>query len=332
MAKAEPAFSLFGWQGITLQVPADWNLGRVDGNYQSGYARLDDAQIVRAEVEWREGAKRQLAIEELVDRYVGGLKKKAEKSGLPFALTRRARFLRDKRWLEGSEYELFIWEADYRAYNLARCCPHCGRIVLLRVLTQLQEKAEDLVEGVISSLGDHAREGQICWSIYGLRFQLPEDFKLSGQELKSGHLQLSFAKDRQVCRVHRLSLAHLLLKDATLADWYQGFFHKQLRDFKIAVEEIPLRGHPGLRVRGQPRSRWLQLVRPLPFLNPRPRQFQDSRIWRCEAADKICIIDHLYRKREEGEDLPLRLSDGYFCHQDSQTESPGHAQLPAGAQ
>ncbi len=332
MAKTDPQWTLFGWQGITLQVPADWNLGRVDGDYKSGYARLDDDQIVRAEVEWREGKKRQLPIEQLVDRYVAGLEKKAKKSDLPFAVTRRARFLKDKRWLEGSEYELFVWEADYRTYNLARCCPECGRIVLLRVLTRLQEKAEDLVEGVIKSLDDHAHEGQVRWSLYGLHFQLPADFKLSSQELKSGHLQLSFAKDRQVCRVHRVSLAHLLLKDTGMADWYEGFFRKHLRDFKVAVEEAPVRGHPGLRVRGQPRSRWLQLIRPLPFLNPRPRQFQDSRVWYCEAADKICIIDHLYRKREEGDDLPLRLSDGYFCHQDSQTEPPGHAQLPASAQ
>ncbi|MBM3278022.1 MAG: hypothetical protein FJY95_08065 [Candidatus Handelsmanbacteria bacterium] len=327
MAKTET--TLFGWQGITLRVPPDWNLGRVDGDYKSGYARLDDDQIVRAEVEWREGAKRQLSVEQLVDRYLGGLEKKAKKAGMSFAATRRARFLKDKRWLEGSEYELFIWEADYRTYNLARACPQCGRIVLLRVLTRLQEKVEDLVDQIFGSLEDHPRQGQVSWSLYGLHFELPEAFKLSGQELKSGHLQLSFTRDRQTCRVHRFSLAHVLLKGVSLADWYQGFFRKQLRDFKVEVAAEDLRGHSGLRVRGQPRSRWLQLIRPLPFLNPRPRQFQDTRVWRCEAADKICIIDHLYRKREEGEDLPQRLSDGYFCHQKPQTDPGGDAQLPA---
>lgn len=332
MAKAEPASTLFGWQGITLQVPADWNLGRVDGDHKSGYARLDDDQIVRAEVEWREGKKRQLSIEQLVDRYVEGLEKKAKKTGMPFAVTRRARFLKDKRWLEDCEYELFIWEADYRTYNLARACPLCGRIVLLRVLTRLQEKAEDLVASVFASLQDHPHEGQVTWSVYGLHFQLPEAFKLSGQQLKSGHLQLDFSRDRQVCRVHRLSLAHLLLQHTTLAEWYQSFFRKPLRDFKVEVSEEELHGHPGLRVLGKPRSRLLQLIRPLPFLNPKPRQYQDSRVWQCAAADKICIIDHLYRKREEGEDLPLRLSDGYFCHQEPQTKPGGDAQLPAGAQ
>ena len=43
----------FGWQGIRLRVPSEWELGRVDGDMSSGYARLDDARMVRAEVEWR---------------------------------------------------------------------------------------------------------------------------------------------------------------------------------------------------------------------------------------------------------------------------------------
>ena len=27
----------FGWQELELDVPADWNLGRVDGSYEKGY-------------------------------------------------------------------------------------------------------------------------------------------------------------------------------------------------------------------------------------------------------------------------------------------------------
>ena len=43
----------FGWQGIRLRVPSEWELGRGDGDMSSGYARLADARMVRAEVEWR---------------------------------------------------------------------------------------------------------------------------------------------------------------------------------------------------------------------------------------------------------------------------------------
>ena len=38
----------FGWQGVCLRVPDEWNLGKVDGDAKSGYARLDDSEIVRA--------------------------------------------------------------------------------------------------------------------------------------------------------------------------------------------------------------------------------------------------------------------------------------------
>ncbi|HIG18679.1 MAG TPA: hypothetical protein EYQ31_16105, partial [Candidatus Handelsmanbacteria bacterium] len=41
----------FSWQGVRLRVPSEWELGRVDGDADSGYARLDDARMVRAEVE-----------------------------------------------------------------------------------------------------------------------------------------------------------------------------------------------------------------------------------------------------------------------------------------
>ena len=336
MAEPRTEWIKFGWQGVNLKVPEDWNLGRVDGNYASGYARLDDAEIVRAEVEWREEKLRGKAVArigDLVDRYIGNLAKKAEKTDTSFSVERRAKFLKDERWLEGSNYETFTWEADYRAYNLARICPHCGRIVLLRILTRLQEDLGDVIETVFSSLEDHPRDGQVIWSIYGLSFLMPADYKLSEHELKSGHIQLSFEKGKQVCRVQRLSLARMLLKDTTLKGWYPTFCKKQLRDLVFEAFEEEVHGHEGLRVAGRPRSRWRQLLRPLPLINPRPRQYLDNRVWHCHVSDKICIVDCLSRKKGEAGDLIRRVTDGYICHQEqAEAEPRDHAEFAAGAQ
>ena len=41
-------WSHFGWQGIQFDVPADWNLAQVTGEYESGYLRLDDDDMVRS--------------------------------------------------------------------------------------------------------------------------------------------------------------------------------------------------------------------------------------------------------------------------------------------
>jgi hypothetical protein len=334
-SKSTVQWSDFGWQGIRLKVPENWNLGKIDGDYKSGYARLDDDQIVRAEVEWRDtrGGRHAGNVTELVDRYLANLEKKAAKTDMPFEVHRRAKFLKDKRWLAGYDYETFIWEADYRAFNLARVCGECGRVILLRLLTRLDEAPEPWIDQVFQSLEDHPQDGQIAWSIYGLRFSMPEQYKLKEYQLKSGHIQLSMEEGRHICQVHRISLAHILLKNTTLTDWYSGFFKKQLRDFNYEVFEEEIGGHPGLRIEGRPRSRLRQLLRPLPFLNPRPRQYLDARVWHWEAGNKICIVDHLYRKKGEKDDLTQRISDGYILYQEAaETQPRGNAQLAAGTQ
>ena len=332
----------FGWQGIRLRVPEDWELGRIDGDAASGYARLDDVRMVRAEVEWRAPPKRGIRrpVEDLVGRYVDQLQKKADKAGMELRVERRAKFLRDKRWLEGSEYETFVWEADYRAYNLARACPDCGRIVLLRIMTEKNDPGGEigLVNDVLPTLEDHPREGDEgqYWSVYGLTFHAPEEFQLTEKELKSGHLKLIFEKDggAQTLRVHRLSMAHMLLRETSIVDWYPSFFRKDLRDVSHEIQAATLRGgHEGLRVSGRPQSRWRQILRPLPFVNPRPRRHMRGAVWHCPDQNRICIVEHLFKKLDQAGDLLDRLMDGYVCHEEEAAADTGSdAGLAAGAQ
>lgn len=320
----------FSWQGVRLRVPDEWELGRVDGDASSGYARLDDSRMVRAEVEWRaapvRGARR--PVTDLVDRYIEQLQKKADKSDLPFSVQRQAKFLRDKRWLEGSEYETFVWEADYRAYNLARACPDCHRIVLLRVLAPVGENAEALVNEVLPTLEDHPREadgGHTFWSVYGMQFLSPPGFELSEHELKSGHIRLTFSADggNRSLRIQRLSMAQMLLRERDLAAWYPDFFRKDLRDFKHVVSPGTARGHEGITVQGGPRSRWLQILRPLPLVNPRPRRYLQGAAWHCPDQNRICAVDYLSKKPQESDDgLLEELIDGYVCHAQ---QAPTHA-------
>lgn len=326
MARAQIRWADFGWQGIRLRVPEEWNLGRVEGNHQSGYVRLDDAELVRAECEWRmlkEPDREPLEI--LVDRYLSSLQRKAQKGKISFSVQRHLKFRGDQSWLAGREWEVFSWEADYRAHNLALKTDG-GRVALVRLLSRLDERPMEVFESVCRSLEDQFRQERWFWSVYGLSFWMPAEFRLESHELRSGHIQLSFEQqDKQLCRIQRLSLARLLLKEVELVDWYPAFFRKQLREMDIQVEKTRVRGHPALRVSGRPKSRWRQLLRPLPWVNPRPRLYQDSRVWHCEEADKICVVDHLYRREEQRGDLAERLADGYICHQqETEVESRGH--------
>ncbi len=319
----------FGWQGLRLHVPTDWNLGRVDGDAEKGYARLDDAEIVRAEIEWRKLKGREVGVplSDLVDRYLEGLKKKADKSGAGFEVQRRARFLREKQWLDGYDYELFTWDADFRAFNLALRFVSTQRVILLRILAQRNEDLVDVVDRVFRSLRDEADRDQHLWCVYGLRFFMPAEFALSGHELKSGHIQLRFEQGRRECRVHRLSMARLLLKGSDVEQWYPVFFKKQLRDFVIDITQEQVEGHVGLRLAGRPRSRWRQLLRPLPFVNPRPRLFMDARIWHRQDQDKISVVEYLYRKRDDTSDIVETVVHGHFI-EEAKVKSGGDDVFP----
>jgi len=314
---AEKDWEDFGWQGLRLRVPSDWNLGRVDGDAEKGYARLDDAEIVRAEIEWRKLKGREVGVplSDLVDRYLEGLKKKADKAGAGFEVQRRARFLREKQWLDGYDYEVFTWDADFRAFNIALRFVSTQRVVLLRVLAQRDEDQIDVVERIFRSLREEADREEYLWCVYGLRFFMPAEFALVGHELKSGHIQLRFQQGRKECRVHRLSMARLLLKGSDVEQWYPAFFKKQLRDFVIDITREEVEGHVGLRLAGRPRSRWRQLLRPLPFVNPRPRLFMDARIWHRQDQDKISVVEYLYRKKDDASDIVETVVHGHFIEE-----------------
>jgi len=264
-----------------------------------------------------------------VARYLEGLAKKAQKTDVPFAFQRDVRFLRDVAWLEGCEHETFTWEADYRAHNLA-VKTRAGRIVLLRLLCRKGEDLGRVGEAVFASMEDHFQAEEWPWSLYGLRFSVPAAFALESQELRSGHIQLSFQRGKETLRVHRLSLAQTLLRETALADWYPVFFRRQLKDVLAEIAATQVEGHPGLEVRGRPRSRWRQIMRPLPLVNPRPRVWLDTRVWHCQQSNKICIVDYLYPQKACTEGLAARIAHGYHCHEEAAPTDPrGDAELAA---
>lgn len=319
MAAPARGWTEFGWQGLCLRTPDDWNLGRVDGGPDTGYVRLDDAEIVRAEIEWRT-AKRGVhqPLDALVERYLESLRKKASKAGLEFQVKHESRFLGDRAFLEGREYQAFTWTADYQARNLA-LRTHPDRIVLVRLLSRVGEPDDGLAAQLLPTLQDQRGQAVWDWAVFGMRFAMPSQFKLESNELRSGHIKLTFESGRELCRVERLSMARMLLGDQDLAAWYPVFFAKQLRELIIDIQPAQVHGHPALRVTGRPRSRFRQLMRPLPWISPRPRVYTDALVWHCAPANKICVVEHQFRRRDQAGDMTERIADGYVCHEEAAT-------------
>lgn len=329
MSQKDPNWYTFGWHGITFEVPKEWNLGKLSGDLRtgnSGYLRLDDAEIARVEVEWRASKRGEPPVSRFVDKYIQNIEKKAKKRGVDIKVHRKARFLKDKAFLEDKDYDTFMWEADYRAYNLTWRCRTCHRVVLIRVLAKMEENLSALASKVMASLQDHVEDGRVFWGVYDLACTVPEGYILEEHSLKSGLLGLTFEGRNRSLRVECISLAEMALRNVSLTEWFDSFYRKALRDIVCSSEETEISGHQGLRVIGTPKSRWKQVFRPVPFVRKRPRRFLDAQAWHCPESNKILVVQAFSKKRG---DLSSEVVE-VICHGKETSHSRGDAEIASG--
>lgn len=313
----------FGWEGITLEVPQDWHLGKVTGDAKSGYARLDDSHMARIELEWRAGTGLH-PVSQIVGKYLANLQKEARQKSSPFEAERHLDLFREQGAQEGRDYETFRWIADYRAHNLARRCPHCGRIVLVRVLARQGEHLDDLIRSVLGSLRDHAEAGRHTWAIYDLECAVPETFQLLERSLKSGNIRLAFhepkRKPEHTLQVEYVALAGMLLGRVSLIQWFESFFSRWLRDFQISDEPAHIYGHPGVQVHGRPRFRWPQALLSMPFFRRKARRFMRAWAWHCPPSNKLFVVRAVSRDASDPlfQEMPIEV----VCHQAQAASDP----------
>ncbi len=322
-------WALIGWQGFLLRVPAEWNPGRISGDFKSGSVRLDDAEVIRLEVEWREG-QGDASVSRIADRFVEGLTKEVQRKKGRLEIKRRLDLAGDR--LPDSEQELLFWEADCRVYALVRRCAPSNRIVFIRIIGRLDEDLTGVARDIFLTVEDQAREGAIQWALYDLQCGIPPGFELETSVLRSGHIQLRFTHGQSALQVDRLSMASLLLKERPLQAWFENFFHKELRDLDVTFQPCQVRGHRGIRASGNPRSRWRTMLSPLPLFNVRKRLGIEGCAWHCPESNKIYAVLTFYKK--EGDAIPVEeVCRGVVCHKTESADQPrGDARVQAPAE
>ena len=304
-------WSLFGWHGLTVEVPQEWNPGKITGDFKAGSVRLDDPTLARLEIEWKD-ARGDQKVAPVVDRFVDGLSQSARKEKKKLDVERTP----DAGWLElpdaGSPV-VFAWQAEYRIHALAFYSSLSDRLFLIKIRTKMDEDAGQNISRIFNSVRDTAPDGDRTWALYDLVCSSPPQFSLETYDLKSGHLRLCFQQGRNILQFDRLSLAEVLLKKRTLLDWYQEFFRKNLRQVNLDARETNVGGHIGLSLRGRPKSRWRGLLMPLPFWNVRPRLYMEARVWTCKHVNKIYAVHTFYKKRRDVPDIENARS-AVVCH------------------
>ena len=239
---------------------------------------------------------------QIVDRYVEGLAKNAQKQKGRLHVERNVP-CPGLHLPQMRAVEYFVWEANHRVHTLAGYSPVSDRLIFLRVMGHPDEEMKNVLPRLFNALQDTPPDTPQTWSLYDFTCVSPAGYNLETFELKSGHIRLHFLQGSNIFQVDRLSLAQMILKNRTLEDWYRDFFKKDLRHTRIEIEPMPGDAGATIAVKGSPRSRWRSLLQPLPFWRVRPRLHLEGRVWVCPVSNKIFTVQTFWKNHSEAPDL-----------------------------
>ncbi|NOZ22662.1 MAG: hypothetical protein GXP25_16415 [Planctomycetes bacterium] len=269
----------FCWQGLELEVPADWELGAASGHHESGYIRLDDPDMVRLEMRW-EKAKGKVTAKEVVDNHIKEAQKEVKRSKQSFK-TKRDLSLVD---LEGIDHECFSFDAEFQSFGMVRRCGECKRNTFVRVMYRKGDPIRPVVKRIFESLSDHPAGDGVKWRFFDFAFDSPASMTLKERTLKTGCLEMLFVRRKDEVEYARVSLASLQMKKKKLKEWFEEFYNKRLRAYRCSSQEEIFRGHKSLVYTGEAR-----LLRPVTTLF-RIRRDLWARVWWCEDSDKLFVF------------------------------------------
>jgi hypothetical protein len=302
MQASKDHWTEFGFQDITCDVPPDWDPTHIEGTYEKGYVRLDDPRAPRLEIRW-EHSYRGVLLSRTIDNHIKLVNKEARRMG------RELRVQRDLSLgaLQFEEREFFSYKNHIQAIGLATRCRTCGRVLILRVFDAKGGKPlRPIAVRIFQSLRDHPEEGKSRWSLYGLRFDVPDRFRLVSHDLKTGRLRFDFVHRGAELTIARAALAGIVLKERSLAQWLDEAMPKLFRGFDVESRSEEFRGHESLVYSGRYKLR-LRLTR----LMVRP-WFLYVRVWHCEASDKIYVFRVVGPEKDR--DSLEKCLDLVYCH------------------
>jgi hypothetical protein len=289
---ASPHHKSVGWQGFTFEVPEDWNVGAVSGEWDDGYLRLDDPEQTRLELKWSVPQKApdlERTVKAYLDQMSGGRRKAAQTE---FESEPGARFI-GRRRVGKDSIQPFAWSStEGAAYGVVWHCKQCERVVVAQVKGRREEKGlEELAVETLSGIEDHPRDDRVHWSLYGLETKVPKDFVLTNTVLRTGLTQLAFKREPESLLVSKWGLAEMLLRGKTLDEWGRTELAKEFRRYDPRAEEGTYRGHPYVHVTGESVTTISLLMRlGRHFVKKLHADQLVAHLWHCEPSNRILAV------------------------------------------
>jgi hypothetical protein len=233
----------FGWQGLCVDVPADWELVGIPKEHDpdQGYLRLDDAAYPRLELKWRAHSQRQFDIQKSLNEYLSGVRKsyRQDVGNLDIArdVTLIPQTAKNAEFFADREVSFFSWRGRLNANGVIWRCHRCRRVIMSQVVGSRAEEAfKALSVRVLQSLQCHPTGRTNLWTAYGLGVDVPRSLRLDKLQLLNGYILFSFNDGSRRLVVERYGLADQLLRGSSLESWFRRAYAKSLRGIAFVVE------------------------------------------------------------------------------------------------
>lgn len=297
--------ALVGWQGITVEAPADWSLVGVNGDAKKGYFRVDSPVASALEVKWEQAAGKKPDLMVKAREYLATIEKSVRKKKL--------KFTKDLKADKGDENSVrFWWRADRLGQGRIVYCEKCSRVIIAQAIATRDENIASTAADILDSMTDHREDGWVNWALYGLAFAVPPGYVIDKQKLMSGYLALFFKKGPRTISVERWGLANTLLVKDDMETWYRKDAVPDIKGYKVAFEPEAVAGHEGLRIKGRCAG-LRQTAKAAAYsltLHPYPALLTGY-VWHCAESNRLFSIR---ASHNQGEDTAERIRDLVKCH------------------
>jgi len=178
-------FKVFGWNGLSFEIPEEMHLVSEGGSATAGYMRLE-AKDHFFEIRWEEvQPKKAKPLAEVVDAFIKKMEKDSKKK-------KQEIVFRGRKSTEVFKHKALSLEekSNVSGYIYFWYCKESSRVIMFRfAFISLDEKARSIIKQTLSSLKCHGEESNL-WTVFGSSFRAPSTFQLTERKMLVGRVYL----------------------------------------------------------------------------------------------------------------------------------------------
>ncbi len=204
----------FAWDGISFEVPFDWNLSGYSFNENSSSVQMEDDNALRLDMEWIRPGKPvdQSELQKRCSKVAEELEDAGAETSAIGALS------------EGWTATMYSMPDGRHLLTAYRLVPDSTFFCILKLHFPAASRREPprMARIIASSFRIH-KEGPVPWEFYDVSFEMNREFRLVNTSFQAGRKMLAFEWRLRRFFIWFFSLADSILKQKPLEEWCAEF-------------------------------------------------------------------------------------------------------------